>query len=152
MAFHLLKSSIVEGVKDFYTDGFDGSKALISDNYEKDVLSKSRHKFEASLLFLVETESITEKDAQEIQKLREFRNQLAHDIPSSIYQEESLIDSNKIEKAGYYLNKIDNFWGQVEVDINPDFKSQEVDYNGIKSLRSMVFDHISEVVRENNNS
>lgn len=148
MAFHLLKSSIVEGVRGFFVDGFDGKEMILSDEYENGVLSKSKYKFEASLIFLLETDAITQTDIDEIHELRDYRNKLAHDIPSSIYQKESLVDPKKIERAGYFLNKIDNFWGRVEADINPEFAGQEVDYEGIKSLRSIVFDHIAEIVRE----
>lgn len=150
MAFHLLKSSIVEGVREFFTNGFNSEGFTVSEEYETRVLSRSKYKFEASLMFLLETGGITESDIEEIHQLRDYRNKLAHDIPSSIYQKDHHVDPKKIERAGYFLNKVDNFWGRVEVDINPDFDGEEVVYEAIKSVRSMVFDHIADIVRDSN--
>ena len=148
MAFHLLKSSIVDGVRDFFVDGFKDGKETISAEYEVSVLTRSKYRFEASLIFLVENGAIDELEVTEIQGLRDYRNQLAHDVPSSIYKTDELVDIKKIERAGYFLNKIDNFWGKIEADINPDFAPDDIDYDGIKSVRSMVFDHIAAIVRE----
>lgn len=148
MAFHLLKSSIVEGVRDFFVNGHDGKDFTISPDYKNKVLARSKYKFEASLVFLLECEAITEQDIDEIHLLRDYRNKLAHDIPSSIYQKEHYVDPDKIVRAGYFLNKVDNFWGCIEADTNPDFDKEEIDYNGITSVRSQIFHTIAEIVRE----
>ena len=149
MAFHLLKLSIVDGVRDFFIDGFDGKNIIVSSEYQNKVLSRSKHTFEASLIFLLETDALTQTDIDEIHKLRDYRNILAHDIPSSIYQKDRLVDPTKIDRAGYFLHKIDNFWGRIEVDTNPDLDREQINYEGITSLRSAIFKHIAEIVREN---
>lgn len=149
MAFHLLKSSIVEGVKDFFTNGFDKEGFTVSDNYQRRVLSRSKYKFDASLLFLVEVDAITQFDLEEIQSLREYRNQLAHDIPSCIFESELAVDYSKITRAGHFLSKVDNFWGKTDIDSNPNFDSKDVNADEIVSLRAMVFHHIAQIVKDN---
>lgn len=148
MAFHLLKSAIVDGVKNFFLTGFKDKELTYSEDYESKVLSRSKYKFEASLIFLVEVGAITQSDVDVIHELRDYRNKLAHDIPSSIYENGHSVDPKKIETAGSLLNKIDNFWGRVEVDTDPDLVGQDVDYEGIQSIRSIVFQYIAEIVRE----
>lgn len=148
MAFHLLKSSIVEGVKEFFCDGIDENGLTYSDEYENKVLTTSKYKFEASLNFLIDVGAISETDSQEIQLLRDYRNKIAHDVPSCIIDNDQQIDPEKIKRAGYFLNKIDNFWGTVEADINPDFQGKDIDYDNITTLRAMIFNYIAEIVRD----
>ncbi|PCJ33265.1 MAG: hypothetical protein COA90_00030 [Gammaproteobacteria bacterium] len=148
MAFHLLKSSIVEGVKGFFINGHNGKEFIISPDYKDKVLSRSKYEFEASLIFLLESEALTSNDINEIQLLRDYRNKLAHDIPSSIYVKKHFVDPDKIDRAGYFLNKVDNFWGCIEADTNPDFTNEDIDYEGITSIRYQTFQIIAEIVRE----
>ncbi|MFC1513458.1 hypothetical protein ACFL5P_00440 [candidate division KSB1 bacterium] len=148
MSFHLLKSSIIEGVRDFFIVGFNEDKYTISEDYEESVLSKSKHKFDASLLWLKSVDAIDDNDIKEIQNLREIRNQLAHDIPQIVFNDSEAFDKSLIEKVRYYLRKIDNFWGQIDVDINADIDHSKVDYDNIVSIRSLILDYISQIVQK----
>ena len=148
LAYELLRSSIVEGVKEFFCDGFGENGSTYSDEYYSKVLPRAKHVFEASLIFLVEVEAISEDEKTKIQALREHRNEVAHDIPSAIFEVKKRVDLGKLQLAGQLLHKIDNFWGRVEADVNPDFENEEIDYEGITSIRSEVYKYIEAVARD----
>ncbi len=148
MAYELLKISIVDGVRDFFISGINAEGFIYADEYKNRVLPRAKHVFEASLFFLVEVGAITDGEMAQIQELREYRNKLAHDIPTTVYESERAFDDGKLELAGYFLNKIDNFWGRVEVDTDPDVDRNGIDYDGITSVRSAIFRYIAKIVKD----
>ena len=56
--FEILKSAIVDRVKDFYTNGFDQNGWRISPQYQSKVLSKNRSPVYASLAWLKDANAI----------------------------------------------------------------------------------------------
>jgi len=146
LAYEMLKSTIVDNVKDFYLSGIADGEFTYSPEYEKRVLSKSKHVFEASLLWLAEGGAITREDITDIQKLREYRNTIAHEIPKVLFETPGGIDDAMIRRAIEHVRKIDRFWGGIAADMDPRFDGVEVDYEGITSLRTMALDYIAQVV------
>jgi len=147
LAYEMLKSAIVDNVKDFYLCGFTEGALQYSPDYEKRVLSKSKHVFEASLLWLAEGGAITVEDVTSIQELREYRNTIAHEIPKVLF-EAGGVDDAMIRRAIEHVRKIDRFWGGIEADTDPQFDGVEVDYDGITSIRTMALDYIAQVVSD----
>lgn len=147
LAYEMLRSAIVENVKDFYLCGFNEDGLQYSPDYEKRVLSKSKYVFEASLLWLVETGAITTEDITSIQGLRDYRNTVAHETPKVLF-EAGGVDIAMIRTAIEHVRKIDRFWGGIEADTDPRFDGVDVDYEGITSLRTMALDYIAQVVSE----
>src|SRR5713226_8484536 len=80
-AFQMLKDSIVGHLKSFYTFGFDKDGDLIDPKYEREVLSRNRSVLYASLSWLAESGAIDEKDLGTFEKLKDCRNQIAHNMP-----------------------------------------------------------------------
>ncbi len=147
LAYEMLKSSIVGGVKDFFLTGFQGKTLTYDDDYAKKVLKKHKSHFMASLIFLRELDAITEDEMTRIGSLRELRNDIAHNTPSLVENLPSGIYEKVIE-ANMYLHKIDNFWGTIEVDCDPDYLDKNVDYEGITSLRALMMQHVARLFDE----
>jgi len=148
LAYEMLKSAIVDDVRDFYLSGFADGELTYSPEYEKRVLSKSKHLFEAALLWLVEVGAITPEDITDIQKLREYRNAIAHEVPKVLFETPDGVDDAMIRRAIEHVRKIDRFWGGIAADTDPQFDGVEIDYEGITSLRTMALDYIAQVVSE----
>lgn len=152
LAYEFLKASIIDGIKDFYCTGFDkrrtGDPWIYSSEYETRVLSKSKHIFEASLLWFQEMNVINDEDVAKLQDLREYRNMVAHQIPAFLFDEDRDIQDEMLDRAATYLRKIDNFWGQIDVATDPDFANKEVDYEGIVSIRTLALKYIIDICRE----
>src|SRR5690606_12333949 len=72
--WELLKNEIQEGVYDFFVLGVDqtGEKKL-DPRYARDVLARHQHRFEASLLWLVEHQALSDVQAAQVRALRQHR-------------------------------------------------------------------------------
>jgi len=146
--FEMLKSSLIDDVKDFYITGFDEKGYLISSDYNNKVLSKADNHYLAHCLWLVEAKAITDDDVLELQKIREYRNTIAHRLANLLFSEEFNVDVTLLRKMKYYLNIIGRFWGQIEMETSTDFKGLKIDYNGIVSGKQMLFDYLISIVDE----
>jgi hypothetical protein len=60
--FEILKTTIVDRIKDFFTNGFDENGWRVSPEYQCDVLSKNRSAVYASLAWLNERDAIDDSD------------------------------------------------------------------------------------------
>lgn len=80
-AFEMLKYSIIERIKDFYTFGYDSEKGMIvDDKFKTEVLNRNRSPLHASLDWLKENNVIDAEDMLQFIKVKDCRNELAHDI------------------------------------------------------------------------
>ncbi|MCG7598244.1 hypothetical protein MHM84_00415 [Halomonas sp. McH1-25] len=62
MAFEMLKSSIVEKIEDFFTNGFEQNGPLVSPEYKEKVLSLNKSPLYASLKWLQGMDAINAED------------------------------------------------------------------------------------------
>lgn len=131
-AFEILKDSIVEDIRSFYTNGFDANGPIVGPEYQSEVLSKNKSPLYASLQWLREHDAIDDEDLSIFEKLKSTRNLLAHQLFSVVTgQVES---AHKVDFVALValLRKIGVWWiVNVEIPTNPDFYGQEIDEEGI---------------------
>jgi hypothetical protein len=146
-AFEILKNSIIERIRDFYTNNYDVENGWIVDpEYAQDVLSKDKNATYASLKWLLESQAINEDDIEKFNKVKECRNLLAHEITKFLGKGLPPEFPTCFNDMVSLLDKIERWWiVNVEIPTNPDFagKDDEIDENGIvpgpiMSLRMMV--------------
>lgn len=147
-AFQILKAEIVERVRDFYLVDFDEAGLTYSKDYEAKVLSLDRHKFEASCQWLVSNEALTSEEVDDIQEIRETRNRIAHNLSNLMFRPGFEVDVRLLNRTRRYVVKLGTFWGGIEVSTDPDLYDQEVDYDGIRSVSSILLDYIIQVSSE----
>jgi hypothetical protein len=131
-AYEILKQSIVERIRNFYSTGFDSSGVMIDSKYEAEVLSKNRSPVYASLAWLKESEAIDDADVAAFDAIRQTRNKIAHEITQMLT--EGLPDDclSRFQEMVNLLAKIEKWWiVNVEISTNPDFDGKEIDENGI---------------------
>jgi len=78
--FEILKDAIVDPIRDFYTNGFDGNGPTVGPDYRSKVLSKNKSPLYASLTWLRESGAIDYQDLAAFENLKETRNLLAHQL------------------------------------------------------------------------
>ncbi len=127
-AFEMLKDSIIERIREFFTDGFNENGLIVSENYKTKVLSLNRSPLYASLEWLKGMNVIDDEDIEEFNKIKNCRNEIAHEIADFISKSPKIdplpLFSNMIE----LLHKIEKWWIlNVEIPTNPDFDGQEID-------------------------
>ena len=131
-AFEILKNSIVDDVRGFYTNGFDGNGLIVGDAYKSQVLAKNKSPIHASLQWLRENDAISDEDLITFEKLKITRNQLAHQLFAVVIGQAESAHEAQFADLVALLRKIGVWWViNVEIQTNPDFDGQEIDEAGI---------------------
>ena len=145
-AFEILKNSIIERLRDFYVRGYDENGWIIMPAYTDEVLSKDKSPTYASLKWLKESQAINDDDIDKFNKVKEFRNLLAHEITNMLMEGLPLDLSERFNDMVGLLDKIESWWIiNVDIPTNPDLDdmADEIDEKGIvpgpiMSLRMMI--------------
>ena len=151
ITYELLKSSIIEEIKNFYFVGVGYDNPAMQRQYARDVLSLDKSVFLASCKWLQKVEAITTEDIQTIVTLRELRNKVAHQLPDFLIEEDSNITVNELLKIQNILAKINRWWiREVELVANPDF--EYADHEGVETLEvysgpMIVVSHLIELLK-----
>lgn len=61
-AFEILKDSIIDRIRQFFSSGFDQNGPIINEKYKTEVLSQNRSPLYASLLWLRDMHAIDKQD------------------------------------------------------------------------------------------
>ncbi len=114
VAYEMLLYSVESPLKDFFGD-IEGKKSVLGDDYEKEVIGRAPKKANrnrdnpqwlGSIEWLKDMSVISESDKETIRKIRDTRNEIAHELP------ELLLDK---ETAPLMQNLTENFWKAVEL-------------------------------------
>ena len=143
--YEMLKDQIISRIKDFYVMTLIGAKDLVGEEkYKLEVLSRHKNHFYASISWLIENEVINEKDKDNIEALKSYRNYLAHEMSDIVFNGK-VKDLMKNFLCAYQLiHKIENWWiVNFEMAINPDFTDanlEDIDINNIQSGKKLMID------------
>ncbi|UAL44424.1 hypothetical protein K8B83_06160 [Shewanella inventionis] len=128
MAFEMLKSSIIEKIESFFTDGFDENGTIVSSEYKEKVLSLNRSPLYASLKWLQDMDAVDDKDIERFEHIKKCRNTLAHEMLTFA---SSGVDFDVAEAFGEMialLRKIEIWWIEnLEMAINPEAYPENLD-------------------------
>lgn len=130
--FEILKDSIVDRIRDFYTNGWDENGSIVSPEYQQQVTSRNKSAVYASLEWLLERDVIDQVDFQTFENLKKIRNMLAHQLFSVVTGQVESDHSTQFPVLVELLRKIELWWViNLEIPTNPDFDDQEIDEAGI---------------------
>ena len=130
--FEILKDSVVDRIRDFYTNGMDKSGPIVGPDYQTKVASRNKSVLYASLLWLRENEVIDDEDLETFEQLKRTRNQLAHQLFAVVTGQVESTHEAQFEVLVALLRKIEVWWVvNLEIPTNPDFDGQEIDEEGI---------------------
>jgi hypothetical protein len=130
--FEILKDSIVDRIRDFYSIGLSPEGANVSPEYQREVLSRNKSPVYASLSWLQEHEAIVPEDVATFETLKSTRNLLAHQLFSVVTGQVESQHTQQFEQLVALLRKIEVWWVvNVEIPTNPDFDGQGIDEAGI---------------------
>jgi hypothetical protein len=130
--FEILKDSIVDRIRDFYTHGWDQTGPTIGPQYQAEVMSRNKSALYASLDWLQEHEAIDEDDLKTFESLKKIRNQLAHQLFNVVTGQVDSEHTSQFPMLVALLRKIEVWWVvNVEIPTNPDYDGQEIDHAGI---------------------
>jgi len=80
----MLKDSIIGRIRESFTDGFNENGWIVNENYKTKVLSLNKSPLYASLEWLKGMNVIVDEDIEEFNKIKNCRNEIAHEIANFI--------------------------------------------------------------------
>jgi hypothetical protein len=130
--FEILKNSVVDRIRDFYTHGWDQTGPTVGPQYQSEVMSRNKSALYASLDWLKEHEAIDEDDLKTFENLKKIRNQLAHQLFNVVTGQVESEHASQFSVLVALLRKIEVWWVvNVEIPTNPDYDGEEIDHAGI---------------------
>lgn len=132
MAFEMLKSSIVEKIRGFYTNGFDEDGDIVSPEYKDKVLSLNRSPLYASLLWLQDRHAINHKDLEKFEHIKQCRNTLTHEMLTFASSGVNFNVSEVFDEMVHLLRKVEIWWFEnLDMAIDPDAYPEDLDLDEV---------------------
>lgn len=120
-AFEMFKDRVVEKPESFFTNGFNEEGLIVDEQYKTEVLSLSKSKLYASLLWFRKMEAIEQTDLDIFDSIRKHRNEVAHEPMDFLANAKRNFDASKFRDLISLLGKIEKWWlTNFELSIDPD--------------------------------
>ena len=128
MAFEMLKSSIIEKIEGFFTNGFNENGMIVSPEYKEKVLSLNKSPLYASLKWLQNMEAINDEDLKTFEHIKVCRNTLTHEMLKFASKGVDFDVADAFEKMVSLLRKVEIWWFEkLEMAIDPEACPDDLD-------------------------
>jgi hypothetical protein len=152
VAWETFEHGVMDYLEGFFCHGFDEKGLLLDDSYKKEVLSRDKSPFRASLMWFKESGAIDDSDFEIADRARQHRNDIAHKLPEFISTKGREVDVALLGDMCRLMDKIDVWWiRNIEIPTNSDFDGQDVDSipdSEIQSGRMMFLGMIFRIATE----
>ncbi|MDM4014890.1 hypothetical protein [Roseiconus lacunae] len=123
----------IDNLHGFYNFGVDPELGE-SENYRSRVLDRHKSRLMASLLWFQEMGAIDQDDLNLVKRIKDHRNEIAHELPKYLCQAGHEIDVELFGKLTDLISKIGRWWVmEIEVPTNSDFDGVEIDPEEVQS-------------------
>lgn len=148
--FEILKNSIVDRIRDFYSIGWSEEGSTVSPEYKAKVLSRDKSPVYASLNWLHENQVINDDDLETFEQLKNTRNLVAHQLFDIVTGQAESKHTEQFQVLVELLRKIEVWWVvNVELATDLDYADSEVDEEGIVPGPILSLQMLLEVVSGN---
>ena len=131
-AYEIFKDAVIEKPEVFFSNGFDQNGLIMDEKYKTDVLSKSKNKLYASLLWLKEMEAINQSDIDAFDSIRKHRNEVAHELMDFVTNSNRNFEASIFQELINLLKKVETWWFiNFEASIDPDILPEGTDPNEV---------------------
>jgi hypothetical protein len=143
-AYELIKAEVVDKVHEFFWCGFrDGQHLYDETRYQQSVLARDRKsKYRASCKWLVEMGALTDEQVATLERIHAHRQEVAHELPKLLIDPAFEVKTDLLLAAVECVRSLGVFWGSIEVETDPDWNGEDVDYAGIKSGSYLLMEYL----------
>jgi len=132
MAFEMLKSSIIEKIEMFYSDGFDKDGYILGSKYKEQVLSLNNSPLYASLVWLQDMKVIDDKDIEQFEYIKRCRNTLTHEMLTFASTGVDFDVPDVFNDMTSLLRKIEMWWFEnFEMEVDPKAYPEDIDLDQV---------------------
>jgi len=114
----MIRHAVIDKVRDFYWIGVESDGAMSAgdrEQYRLQVLSLDRREFTASLLWLVNSEALSQAQADRLRAVHTHRNELTHELVKYMVDADTDPDTDLLTEALGILKDLHRFWIDVEL-------------------------------------
>ena len=131
-AFENFKESVISKPVAFFCDGFNENGYIIDEKYKTEVLSLSKNKLYATLLWLKTLEAIDQQDIVKFDAIKRHRNEVAHETMQFLADADKNFDVTKFTDLIALLTKIEKWWFlNFEASIDPEMLPEGADVEDV---------------------
>ena len=131
-AFENFKESVISKPVAFFCDGFNEYCYIIDEKYKTEVLSLSKSKLYATLLWLKTIEAIDQQDIVKFDAIKRHRNEIAHETMQFLADADKNFDVTKFTDLIALLTKIEKWWFlNFEASIDPEMLPEGADVEDV---------------------
>jgi hypothetical protein len=141
-AFHFLKSSIIDRIKGFFTDGFKDGKLVVGPQYSSNILARNRSPVFASLDWLKASGAVNDGDIALYGRLAQHRNDISHALHANLLNESLMEELPALfDELRGLLRKIEVWWiVEVDMTISSEGVPDDVDESDVHPGPVMMLD------------
>jgi hypothetical protein len=137
--WEMLKNSIIDHPRGFYTNGFKDGNAILDKEYKKKVLALNDDPLIASALWFQNQGAISDDDIILLTGFRLHRNEIAHELPKFLGDTKSNVQQEFFNGMLYLVTKIDKWWIQnFEIPVSPEIDSRDLSEEQLDGVQSMT--------------
>lgn len=126
-AFEMLKDAIIDRLKWFYSSGMNEDGPIVDEAYAEKVLSLNKSQLYASLAWLQGMSAIDENDLIAFERIKQWRNLLAHEMMSTINHGIDPECKDCLQCMVELLRKVETWWLiNVDCSIDSDLCSRNI--------------------------
>lgn len=111
MAFEMLKSTLIEKIRYFFSD-IEENELVLSSEYQENVLALNKSPLYASLEWYARMGAINDSDILIFEEIKKARNELTHEMFSLLFLKTAINVDDLMEKILELLRKIEFWWFQ----------------------------------------
>jgi len=143
-AFEMFKDSVIEKPESFFSHCWNKNGFVVSERYKSEVLSKSKSRPYASLLWFREVGAINDVDLQAFDRIRKHRNEVTHELADFLANADRHFDITQFQALVELLSKIEDWWFlNIELATDPEMlpdgaKPEDVIPGVLMNLRLML--------------
>ena len=138
----MIRSAIIGNIRSF----FEYDEA----HYQRDVVSRVKPGitiFDLSTAWLIEMEALRDDDVVILRRLREHRNEVAHEIMAFLVDPTCQVDTTLLQSASDVIKRLGQFWGRIAADADPQWDGVDIDPEEIESVNFLLFDYVLSLVQ-----
>lgn len=138
----MIKLAVLDKVREFYClrVNLDGSCSMTQDEkerYQLQVLSLAPNRFRASLLWLVNSNAITQVQADRLELIRTHRDHLVHELVKYVVDPDENPDVDLLVDALSTLKDLHRFWIGIELSTGGFFLADGSDVGDVEAEEVM---------------
>ena len=152
--YECLKDYVINQVRDFYSDNvkWDGDNSISEETakYKKEVRSLDKNIENASLMWFLQLNVITEDDFEKYQVIRKRRNDITHELLKNLNDGFTENDAKLFGDMLEIYNKIDKWWiNEIKIPIAGNDIPEDYDRDGVCGVQAMILSIINSIVLGN---